>query len=211
MNIQHRTARRYHWFSDHVNNFVVEPQEATVCDTINNSVLNMVANESEGSRKISVDLVNEGSKRIRRIVLSLKPKNQTTLDKWTKQNIFEGNYNIDFLYMPWNINWKALEKAYEFHPKNYEELLNVKGIGQSTIRGLAFVSEIIYGQSPSWKDPVKFSFGYGGKDGVPFPVDSKSMDESIQFLREAVEQAKIGNKQKLLALNKLRMMILDDD
>jgi hypothetical protein len=36
--------------------------------------------------------------------------------------------------------------------------------------------ELIYGAEPSWKDPVKFSFAVGGKDGVPYPVDRRTMD-----------------------------------
>ena len=110
---------------------------------------------------------------------------------------------LDYLSMPVTINWKAMRAAYEFKPSNYEELLNVKGLGPSTVRGLALVSELIYGEKPSWKDPVKYSFAYGGKDGVPFPVDRKAMDDSIQFLREAVEKAKIGDKERKLSLQRL--------
>jgi len=106
--------------------------------------------------------------------------------------------------MPRNVNWDALKKLYEFQPRNYEELLSVRGVGPATVRGLALVSEIIYGEPPSWKDPVKYSFAYGGKDGVPRPVDRKAMDESIQFLKDAINQAKLGDKEKMEALQRLR-------
>jgi len=211
MSVEDRTARRYHWLSDHVESFVAEPHDAIVCDTVKKSVLDMTAKASEGSRKTSVDLVNEGPQRIRRTALSIKSKHQAVLEEWTREGISEGAYDVAFLDMPWNINWKALEKAYEIRPKNYEELLGIRGVGPSTIRGLALVSEIIYGQSPSWKDPVKYSFAYGGKDGVPFPVDRRSMDKSTQLLREAVEQAKIGDRQKLAALNRLRTLVSNTD
>ena len=79
----------------------------------------------------------------------------------------------------------------------------MKGIGPATMRGLALVSEIIFGHPPSWKDPVKYSFAYGGKDGVPYPVNREAMDASISFLKDAVEQAKVGKKEKLIALTKL--------
>ena len=207
MNVEDRTARRYHWLSDHVNSFVVEPHDAVVCDVVKKRVLNMTAKESEGSRKASVDVVKEGPKRIERTILSLRPKYQSTLENWMQDDIEGKDYAIDFFSMPWNLNWKALKKAYEFQPKNYEELLSIRGIGPSTVRGLALVSEIIYSQPPSWKDPVRYSFAYGGKDGVPFPVDRKSMDRSIQFLREAVEQAKVGDREKLQALNRLKRLI----
>ena len=207
MNINDRTARRYHWLSDNVKNFVVEPHEAVVCDVVKNRALNMTAEESEGSRKASVDIVKEGPKRVERIILSLRHRYQSTLENWMKDDIEKKDYSIDFFSMPWNVNWKALEKAYEFQPKNYEELLSIRGIGPSTVRGLALVSEIVYGERPSWRDPVKYSFAYGGKDGVPFPVDRRAMDSSIQFLRAAVEQARIGNKERLSALNRLRAIV----
>jgi hypothetical protein len=109
--------------------------------------------------------------------------------------------------MPRNINWDTLSRVYEFQPKNYEELLSVKGVGPATVRGLALVAELVYGEKPSWEDPVKFSFAYGGKDGVPFPVDRKAMDESIQILKQSVQEAKIGDKEKLHSLQRLRKFV----
>jgi uncharacterized protein len=112
--------------------------------------------------------------------------------------------------MPRNINWDTLSRLYEFQPNNYEELLSVKGVGPATVRGLALVAELIYGEKPSWEDPVKFSFAYGGKDGVPHPVDRKAMDESIQILKKSVDQAKIGEKEKLRSLQNLRRFVPKD-
>jgi hypothetical protein len=114
---------------------------------------------------------------------------------------------LSSLNMPRNINWETLNRVYEFQPKNYEELLSLKGVGPATVRGLALVSELVYGEKPSWEDPVKFSFAYGGKDGVPFPVDRKAMDESIQILRQSVQEAKIGEKEKLQSLQRLRRFV----
>jgi hypothetical protein len=75
------------------------------------------------------------------------------------------------------------------------------------VRGLALIAELIYGEKPSWKDPVKYSFAYGGKDGVPYPVNRKAMDESIQILNHAIQEAKIGNKEKMKSLNRLRVFV----
>ncbi|MDQ1279834.1 MAG: uncharacterized protein QG670_1096 [Thermoproteota archaeon] len=210
MNISNRTARRYHWLSDNVKSFIVEPHEAVVCDIVKERVLNMTAKESEKSRKAAVDLVNEEPKRVERLILSLRHRNQSTLENCMRKEDETKDYTIDFFSMPWNINWKALETAYEFQPKNYEELLGIRGIGSATVRGLALVSEIIYGEKPSWTDPVKYSFAYGGKDGVPFPVDRRSMDSSIEFLREAVEQARIGHEEKLSAFKRLKAMVTEE-
>ncbi len=87
----------------------------------------------------------------------------------------------------------------------------MKGVGPATVRGLALVAELIYGEEPSWEDPVKFSFAYGGKDGVPYPVHRQAMDESIQILKQAVEEAKIGDKEKLQLLQRLRRYVPDTE
>jgi hypothetical protein len=115
-------------------------------------------------------------------------------------------YTVHQFAMPKRINWSAVKRAYEFQPQNYEELLGFPGIGPATIRGLALVSELIYGEAPSWQDPIKYSFAYGGKDGVPFPVDRPAMDASIQFLQEAITHVKGHDRIKLRALQRLRTL-----
>ncbi|MCS7124260.1 MAG: DUF763 domain-containing protein [Candidatus Bathyarchaeota archaeon] len=206
---QDRTARRYHWFSEHVSSFVVEPHNAIVGDAKRQIAMDMTARESEGCRKASVDLVREPPKKLMRLMMSIRPAFQKSLEDWLPEMAKTpwADYQLDVLSMPANINWKALQEVYEFQPRNYEELIGFKGVGAATVRGLALIAELIYGEKPSWKDPVKYSFAYGGKDGVPYPVDIKAMDESIQILREAVERLKLGDKEKLNALNRLRVFI----
>jgi hypothetical protein len=100
-------------------------------------------------------------------------------------------------------NFKMLKKAYEIQPKTYEELTAIEGIGAKTIRSLALVSSLIYGEEISWKDPVKYSFAHGGKDGIPYPVDKKLMDNNTELLQNAIKDAKLGNKDKLHAVKRL--------
>lgn len=207
MSIVDRTARRYHWLSEHVKEFVAEPHDAIVGDTKRKTVLNMTARESEECRKTCVDIVKEKPRKVKQLLKSARPAYQKSLQEWMSKAKVE-NYTFTLLSMPRRINWNALRKAYEFQPKNYEELLGIKGVGSATVRGLALVSEIIYGQPPSWKDPVKFSFAYGGKDGVPRPVDRKAMDKSVQILKEVIQNAKINNKTKLKSLKRLKKYIL---
>jgi hypothetical protein len=205
-----RTARRYHWLSEEgAKNFVVEPHSAIVGDVRRDVALNMTARDSEGCRKISVDLAKEQPKKIMRLMLSIRPAYQRSLQEWMpkiKDTAWKA-YSIDVLSMPRNVNWNALKKVYEFQPRNYEELLGFKGVGPATVRGLALVAELIYGEEPSWRDPVKYSFAYGGKDGVPYPVNRKAMDESIQILNHAIQEAKIGDKEKINSLRRLRQFI----
>ena len=206
MSVQDRTARRYHWLSDHVQNFVVEPHDAVVGDVKRNIALDMTAKDSEDCQKVSTDIVKEQPKKLIQLLQSVRPAHQTSLQKWMPEAKSK-EYMIEVLSMPCNLNWKVIKRAYEFQPKNYEQLLSVRGVGPATVRGLALIAELVYGASPSWKDPVKYSFAYGGKDGVPFPVDRKAMDESIQILENAVQNAKIGDKEKLRSLQRLRQFV----
>ena len=211
MSEQDRSARRYHWLSDNITDFVVEPHNAIVGDTKRETALNMVAKESEAARKASVDLAKEPTRKLMNLIQSTaKPLNQSSLQDWLPKTNDPWQQTLNTLNMPRNINWDTLSRIYEFQPGNYEDLLSVKGVGPATVRGLALVAELVYGEKPSWADPVKFSFAFGGKDGVPYPVDRKAMDESIQILKQSVQQAKIGEKEKLRSLQNLRRFVPED-
>lgn len=160
MNPSLRMARRYHWLGSRVESFVVEPHYGIVSE-VRVRTLNLVARESEGVRRASLDLVKEGADRLKRLI---------------------GEYRV--LEMPHMIDWSALERAYEIDPSDYEELLEVKGVGKAALRALALLSELVYGERASVRDPAKYSFAFGGKDGVPFPVDVRLMDEVISYLRD---------------------------
>lgn len=206
---QDRTARRYHWLYDHAKNFIVEPHDAIVGDVKRDMALDMTAEDSEGCRGVSVDLAKEPPRKVKRLVRSIRPAYQKSLEDWmprtSKKTCQE--HTTDFLSMPRRFNWRALREVYQFQPRNYEELVGFRGIGPATIRGLALIAELIHGEIPSWKDPVKYSFAYGGKDGVPYPVNREAMDESIEILQQAIEEARIGNKEKKRSLQRLRRFL----
>jgi hypothetical protein len=209
MSVKDRTARRYHWLSEHAKNFVVEPHDAIVGDMERKVVLNMTAKESEGCQKTSTDIAKEEPRKVMRLLKSIRPTYQKSLQEWMPKTRWK-EYEVDVLSLPRNLNWNAIKRAYEFQPKNYEELLDIKGIGPATVRALALISELIYGEKPSWKDPVKYSFCVGGKDGVPYPVDRDAMDESVQILKTAIKNARIGDKERLRSLQRLRRYVPPD-
>jgi hypothetical protein len=208
MSDEDRSARRYHWLSENTQSFVEEPRNAIACNVKRERALNMVAKQSSASRKASVDLSKEPTHKLMNLIQSAsKPLNQASLQTWLPKTSDPWLQTQSTLNMPRNINWETLARVYEFQPSNYEELLSVKGVGPATVRGLALVAELVYGEEPSWEDPVKFSFAYGGKDGVPYPVNREAMDESIEILRQSVQEAKIGEKEKLQSLQRLRRYI----
>ena len=203
MNSDTGYARRYHWLSEDVDSFVCEPHNAIVGDDRYDKVLDMTAELSQKTQNVSVDLVNDNPQHLRRDWANLtRHHKQETLDTWISSRA--KNYPVPQLDLPRTINWQKMRRLYDVHPTNYEELLSLQGVGPSTVRALALISELIYGEEPSWEDPVRFSFTVGGKDGVPYPVDRKAMDESTEILQTGIDHANLGEKERLQALRRLR-------
>ncbi|MGQ9582944.1 MAG: DUF763 domain-containing protein [Thermoplasmatota archaeon] len=202
-------ARRYHWLSESVRDFLSGSGQriAGSARRRDGEVLDMTSPVSEECRRVSLDLAAEGPAKVRSLVREGAEAGQSVLED------FGGGSagRVVTLKMPRGINWEALRRAYEFRPRDYEELLALRGVGPATVRALALVSEVIYGAPPSWKDPVKFSFAVGGKDGVPFPVDRRAMDEATGLLREALEAARgVGERERLEAIRRLRALVPGD-
>lgn len=183
-------ARRYHWLGKEVSDFVCEPHKAVCCDHTGD-ILNMVAKESEDCRKASAFLAGEGPEKVVREFNRLKELNLPRKHPVLLSDIRKENLS------------RILEKTYEIRPRGFESLLAIEGVGPKTIRALSLVSELVYGKPASFRDPVRFSFAHGGKDGYPYPVNRKQYDLSIEILKTAINQAKIGRSEKLNALKRL--------
>lgn len=191
-----RYARRYHWFSSP--DFVCEPHSGIASEMRHEGVLDMTSRESEETRKVSCDLVCEPPERLRRY---FRQPGQRTLFECEQvmpphHPVLESDLNEK--------SWEVLRKAYRLQPRTYEDLVAIEGMGPKKIRALALISQLIFGTTPSWQDPAKFSFAHGGKDGFPYPVDRRTYDASIQALRSAVEESRLGNREKVSALMRLK-------
>jgi len=190
MNENTRYARRYHWLSRDVHDFVCDPHAAVCCDLLGKP-LNMVALESGEARAISTSLSKENPESVAQELLKLQ-----NLDLPSHHQVLLRDIN------PQKIK-QILLASYETQPENFEALLATPGIGPKTIRALALVSELVYGAKVSFRDPVRYSFAHGGKDGHPYPVDRSLYNSSIDILRKALNAAKVGNIEKLEALKRL--------
>ena len=193
-------ARRYHWLSDRVRSFVEEPQ-AAICDDVRvGEVLDLTAEKSGEARKTSVDLVRDNPNHLRKYFTG-----QGTLAEFCGEERkleMPGHHEV----LGRDISergWKALINAYELQPGNYEELVALQGVGGKSLRALALISQLLYGTEISWEDPARFSYAHGGKDGYPYPVDRGNYDESVRFLREAIEGARLERKEKYEAFRRL--------
>ena len=184
-------ARRYHWSSDTLGSFVDEPHAAVCCDG-RAPTLNLVASESGETRSASAELATREPTETLRLLSRLP-----TLDLPARHDVVPAE-DVATPYMR-----KILLRTYERAPEDFEALLGVEGVGAKTLRALALVSELVYGTTASAKDPARFSFAHGGKDGHPFPVDRETYDRTIDVLASAVRRAKVADSEKVGALKRL--------
>jgi hypothetical protein len=184
-------ARRYHWLSTGVKDFVDEPHAAIVAERKAQLVLNLVAHESEEARRASALLAAEPPDKLAR---ELRRAQELSLP---------GRHDIIAADIRPESFERILARSYEQPPADFEALLARPGVGPKTIRALALIADLVYGAKASVRDPATFSFAHGGKDGIPYPVDRQTYDHSIELLREAVDRAKLADREKLQALRRL--------
>jgi uncharacterized protein len=190
MNDDNGMARRYHWLSTRVESYVNEPH-AAVCAESQATTLNLVAEESAGVRSSSAVLAREKPD----VVLSaIREIPALTMPR--RHAVLLADVNPQYLQ-------KILLKTYDRAPEDFETLLGMQGVGARTVRALALVSEIIYGTPASTRDPARFSFAHGGKDGFPYPVDTGTYDKTVEALRAAVTKAGIDRSERVAALKRL--------
>jgi hypothetical protein len=183
-------ARRYHWHSALVQSFVEEPH-AAICGTNQGQILNLTAMEAGGSRNG---------------ILSISQEKPELMMQEIQQLVMPSHHDVRSKDVDLRRLGSILWLAHEAQPKDFEDLLLLEGVGPRTVQSLALVSEVIHGTPSRFKDPARFSFAHGGKDGHPFPVPTKTYDEVISTLQKAVYKAKIGQTEKTDALKKLHAL-----
>jgi hypothetical protein len=173
---------------------VCEPHAAIAAEATG-TVLNMVARESDRARDSSAEAARLHPDKLLAEVASL---HALTLPR--RHELLLRDINPDHLH-------KVLLATYERQPADFERLLGLPGVGPKTVRGLALISELVYNAPASQRDPASYSFAHGGKDGHPYPVNREVYDKSIDFLREAVNQARLGLTDKRDALRQLSVFL----
>ena len=197
MNEDAKYARRYQWLSDKVASFVCEPHNAISCD-VTSEVLNLIAAESNDARKIITQISEQKPEK----TIAELQKINTFLEK---SITYPKRHYIKLSDMEINRLSKIFQSTYERKPENFEKLIAMPGVGPKTVRSLALVSELIYSTPYSIKDPVRFSFAHGGKDGIPYPVDNDTYNKSIDILHNALKESKIGLNDKVNAIKRLAL------
>ncbi len=220
MNTEKASARRYHWFSEKVNDLVCEPHSGISSNVKVPRMLDLTARRSAPTRELSTELVQSGyaplMKDIRLLRRHFSSLSQTaTLGTSVGQLTLLNLETKEFKYHPVvHENFasskyleKILAKVADEQPQNYEQLVATEGVGPKTVRALALVGEVIYGAKPSYEDPARYSFAHGGKDATPYPVDRKTYDDTISVLERAVEKMRMESADKKRTLERLRRSV----
>jgi hypothetical protein len=186
-------ARRYHWHSAQLKTFHEEPH-TYIYGQNQGEILNLTHHESGMAKSAMMEIVNENPEAmVSEIQKLLMPRHHEVRNE--------------------DVNLKRLGAmlvlAHEREIKDIESLLLLEGVGPRTVQSLALVSEIIHGAPSRFEDPARFSFAHGGKDGHPFPVPTKTYDETIEILRTSVEKSKIGHTDKKQAIKNLSIIAQD--
>ena len=219
MNEDKGWARRYHWLGETVNDFVCEPHNA-IGDLDGKpqgaqqpgqrqlTLLNMVAEEADRNRNASAELVREHPERVLEEIKAVTEG--PTLFAPARHRVTTADFNPKRLR-------KILFDVHEQHPDSFQTLLGTAGVGPATIRSLSLLAEIIFDAPASHRDPTQgkpaantderkwadYSHAHGGKDGTPFPVDRETYDQNISVLADAVRKARLGENDKMQALQRL--------
>ena len=204
MNGEKKQARRYHWLSEGLKNFIDEPHTA-IDGPQQGIIVNLTDHRAEASRSKQLDLLSSlGPDGITRELSSLEGR----AEKLSAQPI------LPHLTMPAHHDVRAsdvhlrrlhgnLAAAADRGPVDFSELLLTPGVGARTVRALAMVAEVVHGTPYRFTDPARFSLAHGGKDRSPYPVPIKVYDETIRVLKSAVQKAKLGETEELGALKRL--------
>jgi hypothetical protein len=185
-----KLARRYHWHSGDLQSFTEEPHSA-VCGRTKGMILNLTASEASVLKDKMLEITKE---------------HPLHLLKELQHLVLPAHHDV----RAEDINLKRLGSmlwlTHEQPPGSFEELLSLKGVGPRTLQSLSLVSEVIHGTPSRFRDPARFAFAHGGKDGHPFPVPLKVYDETIAVFQTAVHKAKLGDKERSDALKSLHQL-----
>jgi len=216
MNEADASARRYHWFSENIQDLVCEPHTGIVAPAQQKRLLNLTARSSENTRQLSVEFVSSGYRSLMKDVeilrkhsselsrmVSLKRKGQQLTLLKLKDTEFKWHPVVTESFSKSRYLEKILRLVCDTQPESYETLLAIQGVGPKTVRALALVGEVIYGAEPSYEDPARYSFAHGGKDGTPYPVDRDTYDKTIAILKKAVRHARFSPYEKDRAIERL--------
>ena len=195
MNDSTGLARRYHWHSATVRDFVSEPHTGIVGDTvIEADIMNLVEHRAKAAQSALLEISHDHPER--------------TLQQ-ARKLVMPRHHDVRAENIDLNRLGAVLAVAYERDLRDFASLLLLENLGPRTLQSLALIAEVVHGTPTRFADPARFSFAHGGKDGHPFPVPLKTYDESLSVLRRSLDAAKVGRSERLDGFARLDRFIRD--
>ncbi len=215
-------ARRYHWHSATVKDFVNEPHTGIVGEH-QGTIMNLVDAEATPAQRAMLEIAHEHPEKTLReaaiIAGSAEPLSTSSTGVPPVNHAQDASVTFPrHLRLPAhhevrsiNVNLKrlgaVLAVAYERDLHDFAELLLVEKLGPRTLQSLALVAEVVHGAPSRFDDPARFSFAHGGKDGHPFKVPLRTYDASLDFLRNSLDRARVGDREKLDGFRRLNRFV----
>jgi len=187
LNDRNGLARRYHWHSESVRDFVADPHTAIFGEN-QGTIMNLVDSKASRAQNALIEIANERPDKTLIAARHLRMP--------AHHDVRETNIDLKRL-------GAVLAVAYDKGLQDFTELLLLEKLGPRTLQSLALVAEVVHGAPSRFNDPARFAFAHGGKDGHPHPVPLKTYDESLGFLRTSLDAAKLGHTDKLDGFQRL--------
>ena len=184
-------ARRYHWHSASVRDFTSQPHTGIV-------------GEHQG---ILMNLVDHDAKPAQEALLTIAREHPETTLREARKLIVPAHHDVRAEDVDLQRLGAVLAVAYEREFRDFASLLLLENLGPRTLQSLALIAEVVHGTPTRFSDPARFSFAHGGKDGHPFPVPLKTYDESLSVLRRSLDEARLGDADKLDGFRRLERFV----
>jgi hypothetical protein len=187
MNQTTALARRYHWHSATVRDFVSEPHAAIVGEH-QGMIMNLVDAHAKPAQDALLEVVNQAPDRTLNVARKL---------------VMPAHHEVRAADVHLKRLGAVLAVAYERDFRDFASLLLLEKLGPRTLQSLALIAEVVHGTPCRFSDPARFSFALGGKDRHPFPVPLRTYDQSLSVLRRGLDSAKLGGSEKSGGLRRL--------
>ncbi|HEX3748442.1 MAG TPA: DUF763 domain-containing protein [Bryobacteraceae bacterium] len=180
-------ARRYHWHSANVRDFLADPHTG-IAGAHQGTIMNLVDAQASPAQQVLMAIAHESP--------------DTTLSE-VRRLMMPRHHDVRAEDVDLKRLGAVLAVAHERELKSFADLLLVENLGPRTLQTMALVAEVVHGAAVRFSDPARFSFALGGKDGHPFPVPLKTYDESIALLRSSLDRARLDGGVKIEGFRRL--------
>jgi len=197
MNTSVKKARRYHWYSERIIDPTLEPHQGIQSEVILPKVLNLTSKKSLANREGIIKIVSE-KKTLQSHVIKLIQKTNEGEKQLTLLNLTDNEfYSHPVLQETFTPRLeKSIQNLLQKDSRSLTDVLMTENVGPKTIRALSLISELLTGAKPSFEDPARYSFAFGGKDGIPYPVDKITYDKTLNVIEKAIKKAQLSPQEK---------------